>query len=218
MRPYGGLTSGNPCGPRPHGPRLAPGPSGATAPRPNCGVGLKVAGPAGAPPPRRHRRRRPPPPPPRRRCAPAAPHSADRQDLRGLRSSRPPAERDRPRGRQPAPLHRDRPRGRLAPLLHRRPRRRCRSCPSACRQAAAPAPSCSTPTARTACSFQDPTPRPATAPIPDCLEAAACREPCRCRTLGGVNSGPFRYCLKISRACAFSSGVKSIRSFSCTPW
>src|SRR6187402_2593211 len=55
MRPYGGLTSGNPCGPSPQGPRPTPGPSRGTAPRPNWGVGKNPAGAAAAPP-------RPPPP------------------------------------------------------------------------------------------------------------------------------------------------------------
>src|SRR5688572_27151712 len=70
MRPYGGFTSGNPCGPSPHGPRLAPGPSVGAAPRPNCGVGKKVVGPAGAPAPRAPR---PPPKPPRAAAAAGAP-------------------------------------------------------------------------------------------------------------------------------------------------
>ena len=37
-------------------------------------------------------------------------------------------------------------------------------------------------------------------------------------TTGGLNIGPFLYILNCSRACAFSSGVQSIRSFSVTNW
>ena len=36
--------------------------------------------------------------------------------------------------------------------------------------------------------------------------------------VGGVNIGPIVHCLTISRASAFSSGVKSMRSSSVRPW
>src|SRR5262245_56957570 len=60
MRPYGGLTSGSPCGPIPQGPRPTPGPSTGMPPRPR-------------PPPPPPRAAAPAPPPPPAAPRPAAP-------------------------------------------------------------------------------------------------------------------------------------------------
>ncbi len=213
MRPYGGLTSGNPCGPRPQGPRPTPGPSRRHGAAAELRRREKAVGAARRHPVRRHLAR----PHHRRLLArrPLAPLSADRLGLPDLRSSALPAEPGPRHGRRPAAAPPGPPR---ASALSSFSSATCAADVGHVRARAArleaPAPSCSTPTGHTACSFQDPRRRPATAPNPGYPEAATCQALSSVRTLGGVNSGPLRYCLKISRACAFNSGVKSIRSFS----
>ena len=185
MRPYGGLTIGSPCGPRPHGPRLD---AGADVDRARRRGRMresdeKFAGAGGA--------------------AAAAPRATARLRARqrrpGRRSSGRPAEPDQPRARR-----------QRRPEPHRRRVRRRRPSGSP----PPPAPPMYVMSERVAArlkrlhrhvrhrrhvehvAFRDPTTRPATTPSPDCREAAACRA-CRRspRTIGGVNSGPILYCL-----------------------